>query len=104
MCVSLLDGCLILQVDEIHSAEPERRFAVHWQGDSRRRSEVSGAQRASAAVWRHMEWHDAGRIPTNALHCASNSPSVRSRQPVCRCNTLAGSVIDPLPDSALALI
>ena len=59
--LSLLDGSLILPVDETHSAEPEGWVAVYWQGDSRRHSEVPGAQLASVAVWRHVELHGAGR-------------------------------------------
>lgn len=59
--LSLLDGTLILPVDESHAAEEEGWVAVFWQGDSRRRSEVIGAQLASLAVWRHVELHGVGR-------------------------------------------
>ena len=59
--LSLLDGSLILPVDESHSAEPEGWVAVYWQGDSRRHSEVPGAQLASVAIWRHVDLHGAGR-------------------------------------------
>lgn len=59
--LSLLDGTLVLPVDETHSAEQEGWVAVYWQGDSRRHSEVLGAQLASVAVWRHVELHGTGR-------------------------------------------
>jgi hypothetical protein len=53
--LSLLDGTLILPVDESHAAEEEGWVAVFWQGDSRRRSEVVGTQLASLAVCRYVE-------------------------------------------------
>ncbi|WP_426687425.1 hypothetical protein [Rhodanobacter ginsengiterrae] len=59
--LSLIDGTLILPVDELHAAEEEGWVAVFWQGDSRRRSEVIGTQLASLAVWRHVELHGLGR-------------------------------------------
>ncbi|WP_426701246.1 hypothetical protein ACPPVV_18065 [Rhodanobacter sp. Col0626] len=62
--LSLLDGTLILPVDESHAAEEEGWVAVFWQGDSRRRSEVIGTQLASLAVWRHVELHGVGRSAT----------------------------------------
>lgn len=55
--LSLLDGTLILPVDETHSSEQEGWVAVYWQGDSLRHSEVPGTQLASVAVWRHIELH-----------------------------------------------
>jgi hypothetical protein len=58
--LSLLDGTLILPVDESHAAEEEGWVAVFWQGDSRRRSEVVGSQLASLAVCRHVELHGVG--------------------------------------------
>jgi hypothetical protein len=62
--LSLLDGTLILPVDESHAAEEEGWVAVFWQGDSRRRSEVIGTQLASLATWRHIELHGIGRSAT----------------------------------------
>ena len=59
--LSLIDGTLILPVDESHSTEEEGWVAVFWQGDSRRRSEVIGSQLASLAIWRHVELHGTGR-------------------------------------------
>jgi hypothetical protein len=61
--LSLLDGTLILPVDESHAEREEGWVAVFWQGDSRRRSEVMGTQLASVAVWRHVELHGVGRPP-----------------------------------------
>lgn len=58
--LSLLDGTLILPVDESHAAEEEGWVAVFWQGDSRRRSEVIGTQLASLAVCRHVELQGVG--------------------------------------------
>ncbi len=58
--LSLLDGTLILPVDESHAAEEEGWVAVFWQGDSRRRSEVVGSQLASLAVCRHVELQGVG--------------------------------------------
>lgn len=59
--LSLLDGTLILPVDESHAEQEEGWVAVFWQGDSRRRSEVIGTQLASVAAWRHVELHGVGR-------------------------------------------
>lgn len=59
--LSLLDGTLILPVDESHADEEEGWVAVFWQGDSRRRSEVMGTQLVSVAIWRHVELHGVGR-------------------------------------------
>ena len=61
--LSLLDGTLILPVDESHAAEEEGWVAVFWQGDSRRRSEVVGSQLASLAVCRHVELQGVGLTP-----------------------------------------
>jgi hypothetical protein len=58
--LSLLDGTLILPVDESHAAQEEGWVAVFWQGDSRRRSEVVGSQLASLAVCRHVELQGVG--------------------------------------------
>lgn len=66
--LSLLDGTLILPVDESHAAEEEGWVAVFWQGDSHRRSEVIGTHLASVAVWRHVELHGVGR--STAEHAA----------------------------------
>ncbi len=59
--LSLIDGTLILPVDESHASDEEGWVAVFWQGDSRRRSEVLGTQLASLAIWRHVELHGVGR-------------------------------------------
>lgn len=61
--LSLLDGTLILPVDESHSEE-EGWVAVYWQGDCHRHSEVPGAQLASVAIWRYIELH-ATDLDTN---------------------------------------
>lgn len=61
--LSLLDGSLILPVDETHAEEEEGWVAVFWQGDSRRRSEVMGIELARVAAWRHVELHGADRAP-----------------------------------------
>jgi len=55
--LSLLDGTLILPVDESHADEEEGWVAVYWQGDCNRHSEVPGAQLASVAIWRYIELH-----------------------------------------------
>lgn len=55
--LSLLDGTLILPVDESHSTYEEGWVSVYWQGDCHRRSEVPGAQLASVAIWRYIELH-----------------------------------------------
>lgn len=62
--LSLLDGTLILPVDESHAEQEEGWVAVFWQGDSRRRSEVMGTQLASVAAWRHVELHGVDRTAT----------------------------------------
>ncbi|WEN15316.1 hypothetical protein PY254_01145 [Rhodanobacter sp. AS-Z3] len=54
--LSLLDGTLILPIDETHSEE-EGWVAVYWQGDCQRHSEVPGSQLASVAIWRYIELH-----------------------------------------------
>lgn len=61
--LSLLDGSLILPVDETHAEEEEGWVAVFWQGDSRRRSEVMGIELARVAAWRHVELHGVDRAP-----------------------------------------
>lgn len=53
--LSLLDGTLILPVDESSCEKEEGWVAVFWQGDSLRCSEVPGAQLASVAIWRHLQ-------------------------------------------------
>lgn len=55
--LSLLDGTLVLPVDESHATQPEGWVAVYWQGDCLRRSEVPGTQLASVAIWRHVQLH-----------------------------------------------
>lgn len=61
--LSLLDGSLILPVDESHAEEEEGWVAVFWQGDSRRRSEVMGIELARVAAWRHVELHGVDSTP-----------------------------------------
>lgn len=61
--LSLLDGTLILPVDETHAEEEEGWVAVFWQGDSRRRSEVLGIELARVATWRNVELHGVDRTP-----------------------------------------
>lgn len=58
--LSLLDGTLILPVDESHAAEEEGWVAVFWQGDSHRRSEVLGTHLAKLAMWRHVQMQGIG--------------------------------------------
>ncbi len=59
--LSLLDGTLILPVDESCSEKEEGWVAVFWQGDSNRSSEVPGMQLASVAIWRHLQASGYGR-------------------------------------------
>lgn len=59
--LSLLDGTLILPLDESHADHEEGWVAVFWQGDCQRRSEVIGTQLANLAVWRHVELHGIGQ-------------------------------------------
>ena len=58
--LSLMDGTLILPVDESHASREEGWVEVFWQGDCHRRSEVIGTQIANLAVWRHVELHGVG--------------------------------------------
>lgn len=63
-CVqSLIDGTLIMPLDESHADVEEGWVAVLWQGDSRRRSEVLGNLLAAQAILRHVELHGIGRTP-----------------------------------------
>lgn len=59
--LSLLDGTLILPVDESSSEKEEGWVTVFWQGDSNRSSEVPGMQLASVAIWRHLQASGYGR-------------------------------------------
>lgn len=59
--LSLLDGTLILPLDESHAADQEGWVAVFWQGDCHRRSEVIGTHLANLAIWRHVELHGIGQ-------------------------------------------
>jgi hypothetical protein len=65
--LSLLDGTLILPVDESSCEKEEGWVAVFWQGDSRRCSEVPGAQLASVAIWRHLQSTGYGRSAEETL-------------------------------------
>ncbi len=61
--LSLLDGTLILPLDESHVSREEGWVAVFWQGDCHRRSEVVGTQLANLAACRHVELHGVGQSP-----------------------------------------
>lgn len=57
---SLVDGTLILPVDESEWDEERGRVMVHWQGDSTRTSEVRGEDLAAIALERYVRLHGAG--------------------------------------------
>ncbi|RDD80785.1 hypothetical protein DVJ77_15795 [Dyella tabacisoli] len=61
--LSLIDGSLIMPLDESHAEQEEGWVAVFWQGDSRRRSEVPGVHLASQAVLRYVELRGIGHEP-----------------------------------------
>lgn len=61
--LSLLDGTLILPLDESHASREEGWVAVFWQGDCHRRSEVVGTQLANLAICRHVALHGVGQSP-----------------------------------------
>ena len=61
--LSLLDGSLILPLDEGDRKPEEGWVEIFWQGDVLRRSEIPGVQMAGVAVWRHLELHGVGRSP-----------------------------------------
>jgi hypothetical protein len=57
---SLVDGTLILPVDETEWGEEIGRVMVHWQGDSTRQSEVRGEDLAAIVLERYVRLHGAG--------------------------------------------
>lgn len=59
--LSLVDGTLIMPLDESHAEIEEGWVAVLWQGDPQRRSEVLGVPLATQAVLRHVELRGTGR-------------------------------------------
>jgi len=58
--LSLIDGTLIMPLDESHAEHEEGWVAVLWQGDSRKRCETPGNLLASQAILRHVELHGVG--------------------------------------------
>lgn len=59
--LSLLDGTLILPMDESSDKKKEGWVTVLWHGDRSRSSEVPGMQLASVAIWRHLQASGYGR-------------------------------------------
>ena len=57
---SLVDGTLILPVDESQWDEERGRVMVHWQGDSSRTSEVQGEDLAAMALERYVRLQGTG--------------------------------------------
>lgn len=57
---SLVDGTLILPVDESEWDEERGRVMVHWQGDSSRTCEVQGEDLAAVALERYVRLHGTG--------------------------------------------
>lgn len=60
--LSLLDGTLIMPVDESHHEQEEGWVAVLWQGDAHKRSEVPGPLLAYQAALRCAALHGTGRL------------------------------------------
>lgn len=58
---SLLDGTLVLPVDESEWDEPEGRVRVWWQGDAARSSEVQGIQLVAVVLERYVRHQLVGR-------------------------------------------
>ncbi|RDZ25983.1 hypothetical protein [Lysobacter silvisoli] len=58
---SLVDGTLILPVEEDDSEQQEGFVKVQWQGDSTRETEALGADIATVAVVRYVEFHNVGQ-------------------------------------------
>jgi hypothetical protein len=61
--LSLMDGTLLMPVDESSTEREEGWVAVLWQGDAQRRSEVPGPLMAYQAALRCAEFHGIGRLP-----------------------------------------
>ena len=57
---SVVDGTLILPVDETEWDEEVGRVLVHWQGDSARQSELRGEDLAAIALERYVRLHGTG--------------------------------------------
>lgn len=57
---SLVDGTVILPVDESDSDEEAGRVRVRWQGDEKREQEVRGDMFASVALERYVRLHGVG--------------------------------------------
>jgi hypothetical protein len=60
--LSLMDGTLLMPVDETSADREEGWVAVLWQGDAQRRSEVPGPLLAYQAALRCAELHGVGRL------------------------------------------
>jgi hypothetical protein len=58
---SMLDGTLVLSVDESGHDEELGIVCVHWQGDSQREQHVDGTYIATLALVRYVELHHLGR-------------------------------------------
>jgi len=61
--LSLVDGTLLMPVDESGAEREEGWVAVLWQSDAQRRSEVPGPLLAYHAALRCAELHGIGRLP-----------------------------------------
>lgn len=61
--LSLVDGTLLMPVNESGTEREEGWIAVLWQGDAQRRSEVPGPLLAYQAALRCAELHGIGRTP-----------------------------------------
>lgn len=57
---SLVDGTLILPIDETEWDEERGWVMVHWQGDSARQSEVRGEDLTAIALDRYVRLHGVG--------------------------------------------
>lgn len=57
---SLVDGTLILPIDETEWDDERGRVLVHWQGDSARQSEINGEDLAALALERYVRLHGVG--------------------------------------------
>ena len=57
---SMLDGTLILPVDESEWDEERGRVRIRWQGDPRRESEGQGPMLATLALERYVRIHGVG--------------------------------------------
>jgi hypothetical protein len=60
--LSMVDGTLVMPVDESSTQQEEGWVAVLWQGDAQRRSEVPGPLIAYQAALRCAELHGIGRL------------------------------------------